>query len=47
MHYGAGFLFGFKTRKQAHSKLCNCLRNAEAEQKDKSEFISYKIPIPR
>jgi hypothetical protein len=31
---GAGFLFGFKARRQAHSELCNCRRNAEAEQKD-------------
>jgi hypothetical protein len=33
---GAGFLFIFKARKQAHSRLYNCLRNAEDEQKDKS-----------
>jgi hypothetical protein len=31
---GAGFLFGFKARRQVHSELCNCRRNAEAEQKD-------------
>jgi putative flippase GtrA len=31
----AGFLFGFKARRQAHSELCNGRRNAEAEQKDK------------
>ena len=30
----AGFLFGFKARQQAHSELCNCWGNAEAEQKD-------------
>ncbi|MEE9345177.1 MAG: hypothetical protein V3U88_06180 [Methylococcales bacterium] len=27
--------FIFKARKQAHSELCNCFRNAEDEQKDK------------
>jgi len=47
VHYGEEFLFGFKARKQAHSKLCNCFRNAEAEQKYKSECTSYKIPIPK
>ncbi len=40
---GAGFLFIFKARKQAHSKLCNCFRNAEDGQKDKpvSDVIKF------
>jgi hypothetical protein len=39
---GAGFLFVFKAKKQAHSELCNCFCNAEDGQKDKSvvEVIS-------
>ncbi len=40
------FLFVFKARKQVHSELCNCFRNAEDEQKDKPECTSHKIPIP-
>jgi hypothetical protein len=41
----AGFLFIFKARKQAHSKLCNCLRNAEEGQKDKSVAGVIKFPF--
>jgi hypothetical protein len=33
----AGFLFGFKARRRAHSELCHWLRNAEAEQKDQQD----------
>ena len=31
--YGNAILFGSKARKQAHSKLCNCFRNAATGQK--------------
>jgi len=37
----AGFLFGFKARQQAHSELCNCWGNAEAEQKDQQDGIFF------
>ncbi len=37
----AGFLFGFKARKQAHSELCNCWSNAEAGQKDQQDGIFF------
>jgi len=37
----AGFLFGFKAREQAHSELCNCWGNAEAEQKDQQDGIFF------
>ena len=37
----AGFLFGFKARQQAHSKLCNCWRNTEAGQKDQQDGIFF------
>jgi inorganic pyrophosphatase len=47
VHYGAGFLFVFKARQQAHSELCNCCCNVEDGQKDKPECTSYKIPIPK
>jgi len=36
-----GFLFGFKARQQAHSELCNCWGNAEAEQKDQQDDIFF------
>ncbi len=43
-------LFIFKARKQAHSERCNCFRNTEDEQKDKSivqviscMFLSYWV----
>jgi len=32
---------GFKARQQAHSELCNCWRNAEAEQKDQQDGIFF------
>jgi|GEM_PF-1034761 hypothetical protein len=35
--YGNAILFGSKARKQAHSKLCNCFRNAATGQKSASE----------
>ncbi len=35
------FLFGFKARRRAHSELCNCRRNAEAEQKDKQDGMFF------
>ncbi len=35
--YGAVFFFVFNAHKRAHSKLCNCLCNAEDEKKDKSD----------
>jgi len=34
-------LFGFKARQQAHSELCNCWGNAEAEQKDQQDDIFF------
>jgi hypothetical protein len=34
---GAGFLFAFKARQQAHSGLFNCWRNAEGDQKDQQD----------
>jgi len=37
----AGFLFGFKAQQQAHSELCNCWGNAEAEQKDQQDGIFF------
>jgi len=37
----AGLLFGFKAREQAHSELCNCWGNAEAEQKDQQDGIFF------
>ena len=35
--YGNAILFESKARKQAHSKLCNCFRNAAIEQKSELE----------
>ena len=34
-------MFGFKARQQAHSGLCNCWRNTEAEQKDQQDGIFF------
>ncbi len=36
--YGNAILFGSKARKQAHSKLCNCFRNAATGQKSASAY---------
>jgi hypothetical protein len=36
--YGKAILFESKARKQAHSKLCNCFRNAAIGQKSASEI---------
>ena len=41
---GAAFLIFFKAYNQAHSKLCNCLYNAEDGQKDK--FVVEVILFP-
>jgi hypothetical protein len=38
---GAGFLFAFKARQQAHSGLCNGWRNAEGEQRDQQDGIFF------
>jgi hypothetical protein len=37
----AGFLFGFKARRRAHSELCTCRRNAEAAQKDQQNSMFF------
>jgi hypothetical protein len=37
----AGFLFGFKARRRAHSEPYNCRRNAEAEQKDQQDGMLF------
>ena len=47
--YADAILFGSKARKQAHSKLCNCFRNAATGQKsalEKPKMWPREVYIP-